>query len=231
MLGLPAAAWLDQLLRQAGRPDLRELTPTAIPPVLAAVSAATVGALVASRRPRHPVGWLLLALGLSVSASGPAEAYTNYGVARAGAAPAAGLVAVYTPATVVLAITCLGFLLLLTPTGALPSPRWRWWARVTAATPAALLLVVTLAPKPDGRLVQAVDNPLDLHGLHGVPLVATQAASAVTNVALVVAAVSLVVRYRRARGIERQQLRWLALAVTTVVPATNVNWLLRSRAA
>jgi hypothetical protein len=216
MLGIFVAAWLDQLLRQAGRPDLRELTPTAIPPVLGAVSAATVGALVASRRPRHPVGWLLLALGLSVSASGPAEAYTNYGVARAGAAPAAGLVAGYTPATVVLAVTCLGFLLLLTPTGALPSPRWRWWARVTAATPAALLLVVTLAPKPDGRLVQAIDNPLDLHGLHGVVLAATQAASAVTNVAFVVAAVSLVVRYRRARGIERQQLRWVALATVVL---------------
>jgi hypothetical protein len=105
------------------------------------------------------VGWLLLALGLSVSASGPAEAYTNYGVARAGAVPAADLVAVYLPATVVTAIACLGFLLLLTPTGALPSPRWRWWARVTAATPVALLLVVTLAPKPGGRLAQAVDNP------------------------------------------------------------------------
>jgi hypothetical protein len=216
MLSLPAAAWLDQLLRQAGRPDLRELTATAIPPVLGAVSAATVGALVASRRPRHPVGWLLLALGLSVSASGPAEAYTNYAVARAGAPPAAGLIAVYTPATVVLAIACLGFLLLLTPTGALPSPRWRWWARVTAATPAALLLVVTLAPKPDGRLVQAVDNPLDLHGLHGVVLAATQAASAVTNIAFVVAAVSLVVRYRRARGLERQQLRWVALATVVL---------------
>jgi len=212
MLSLPAAAWLDQLLRQAGRPDLRELTPTAIPPVLGAVSAATVGALVASRRPRHPVGWLLLALGLSVSASGPAEAYTNYAVARAGALPAAGLVAVYTPATVVLAIACLGFLLLLTPTGALPSPRWRWWAWVTAATPAALLLVVTLAPKPEGRLVQAIDNPLDLHGLHGVALAAIEAASTITNIAFVVAAVSLVVRYRRARGIERQQLRWVALA-------------------
>ena len=216
VLSLPAAAWLDQLLRQAGRPDLRELTPTAIPPVLGAVSAATVGALVASRRPRHPVGWLLLALGLSVGASGPAEAYTNYGVARVGALPAAGLVAVYTPATVVLATACLGFLLLLTPTGALPSPRWRWWAWVTAATPAALLLVVTLASKPDGRLVQAIDNPLDLHGLHGVALAATEAAFAVTNIAFVVAAVSLVVRYRRARGIERQQLRWVALATVVL---------------
>ncbi len=74
MLGVPISAWLDHLLRQAGRPDLLELTPTAIPPVLAGVSAATVGAVLASRRPRHPVGWLLLALSLSLNASGPAPA-------------------------------------------------------------------------------------------------------------------------------------------------------------
>jgi hypothetical protein len=217
MLSIPAAAWLDHLLRQAGRPDLLELTPTAIPPVLGAVSAATVGAVLASRRPAHPVGWLLLALGLSLSASGPAEAYTNYGAARPGAPPAASLVALYMPATVVTAFACIGFVLLLTPTGSLPSLRWRWWARVTAATPVVLLLVVTLAPKRSPLPSQAVDNPLDLHALSGVLLVANQGAFAVTIIAFVVAAASLVVRFRRARGTERQQLRWVALATVVVV--------------
>jgi hypothetical protein len=217
MLSLPVAAWLDHLLRQAGRPDLLELTPTAIPPVLGAVSAATVGAVLANRRPRHPAGWLLLALGLAVSASGPAEAYTNYGVARAGAPPAADLVARSTPATVVGAIACLGLVLLLTPTGSLPSPRWRWWAWLTATVPVALLLVVTLVSEPGDRPAEAIDNPMDLHALGGVPLVATRAALAVTNLAVVVAAASLVVRFRRARGSERQQLRWVALATVVLV--------------
>src|SRR6266540_1813261 len=91
ILGLAVLVWLDQLLRQDARPELVVLTPTAIPPVIGAVSAATVGVVLASRRSRHPVGWLLLALGLSLSAAGVALTYTNYGVARAGAPPAAPL--------------------------------------------------------------------------------------------------------------------------------------------
>jgi hypothetical protein len=221
MLGLAVVAWLDQWLREAGRPDLLVPIPIAVPPMVGAVSAATVGAVVASRRPRHPVGWLLQALGLCLIAAGVAVMYTNYGVARAGAAPAAGLVALYMPATIVMAVACSGLVLLLTPTGSLLSSRWRWSTGVTVATPAALLLVLTLGPEPDGRLVQAVDSPLDLHGLGGVSLAAYQAAFAVVITAAQVAAASLVVRFRRARGIERQQLRWVMLA-TVVVAALSV---------
>jgi hypothetical protein len=181
--------------------------------VLAAVSGATVGAVLASRRPRHPVGWLLLALGLSLNASGVAEAYADYGLlARPGALPAARSVALYLPATVVTALTCLGFVLLLTPTGSLPSPRWRWWAWIAAAAPAISLLAITLAPRPFDQPYQATENPLDLRGLSGALLVTYQLAFAVTNLAVVVGAASLVVRFRRARGVERQQLRWVALA-------------------
>jgi hypothetical protein len=222
MLGLAVLVWLDQLLRQTAQPELVVLTPTALAPVLGAVSVATVGALVASRQPRHPVGWLLLGFGLSLTAAGVAVAYTNYGVARANA-PGAGLVASYVPATIVTAMACNGFILLLTPTGRLPSPRWRWWATVTAATPVALLLVVTLAHRPDDRLVEALDSPLDLHPLDGGLLVAYQAAFAVAIGAFVVAAASLVVRFRRARGIERQQLRWVALATVVVALLAVAN--------
>jgi hypothetical protein len=80
MGGLPVVGWLDQLLRQAGRPDLAPLTPDAVAYVLGLVSAATVGAVLASRRPRHPVGWLLLALAVLVVASGVTSAYAKYGL-------------------------------------------------------------------------------------------------------------------------------------------------------
>jgi hypothetical protein len=223
VLGLAVTVGMDQLLRRATPPELIVLVPAAIPPMLGAVSTATVGALLASRRPRHPVGWLLLAFGLSLSAAGVTLAYTNYGVARAGAAPGAGLAALYLPATIVMAMACNGLILLLTPTGTLPSPRWRWLAGVTVASPVAVLLVVTLLRSPGDRLAQAVDSPLDLHALDGGLLVAYQAAFAVVISALVVAAASLVVRFRRARGIERQQLRWVALGTVVVALLTVVN--------
>jgi hypothetical protein len=223
VLGLAVTVGMDQLLRRATPPELIVLVPTAIPPMLGAVSTATVGALLASRRPRHPVGWLLLAFGLSLSAAGVTLAYTNYGVARAGAAPGAGLAALYLPATIVMAMACNGLILLLTPTGTLPSPRWRWLAGVTVASPVAALLVVTLLRSPGDRLAQAVDSPLDLHALDGGLLVAYQAAFAVAIIANVVAAASLVVRFRRARGIERQQLRWVALGTVVVALLAVVN--------
>jgi hypothetical protein len=142
-------------------------------------------------------------------------AYTNYGVAHAGA-PAADLVALYVPATIVTAIACNAFVLLLTPTGSLPSPRWRWLAGVTAATPVALLLVVTMLARPADRPAEAVDSPLDLGALDGALLAAYLAAFAVGITTTVVATASLVVRFRRARGVERQQLRWVALGTVLV---------------
>jgi hypothetical protein len=209
MLALVAAVWLHNLLVQAGRPDLMTLEPLL---VVAGVSAATVGAVVASRRPSHPVGWLLLAFGLFLGATGVTAAYGPYGLlVRPGALPAASLVAWYYPAFATAALACMGFVMLLTPTGSLPSPRWRWWAGIAAAAPLAGLLAVPLAPPPPGSY-QALDTPFDFHTLHGALLVIDQVALAVTILAIMVAAGSLVVRFRRARRVERQQLRWVALA-------------------
>jgi hypothetical protein len=218
LLCLAAVPWLDELLRRAGRADLVQFTfPDVTTPVLALVSSATVGAVVAARRPTHPVGWLLLGIALSLTATAATAQYFVYGLlVRPGALPAARYAVLYQPATVFTALTLIGFVLLLTPTGSLPSPRWRWPARVMAATPAVLVLVVTLAGGPVDPRYQALGGPFDLRGLDGVLLAANRAALAVTVVGLVAAAVSLVGRFRHARGVERLQLRWVALAAVLV---------------
>ena len=97
-----------------------------------------------------------------------AAAYTAYGlVARPGALPAAGAVARYVPALILAALPALSFVLLLTPTGSLPSPRWRWWAWATVAAPVALLVAVAVARGSLDPRSQAESNPLDFRGVGG----------------------------------------------------------------
>jgi hypothetical protein len=225
--GFAVVVRLDHLLRQAARPDLGLLTPNQYAYVLTLVSAATVGAVLASRRPRHPVGWLLLALGLSVVVSGVADGYASYGLqVRPGSLPGARWVALYSDAPGIVWSALVGFILLLTPTGSLPSPRWRWWAILTATAPIVFLLgqplTAGLLDGPD----QSVTSPLAVPGLAGLVLVTGIAALIFSQLAVLVDVASLVVRFRRARGTVRQQLRWVAMAaglLVAVVVATVVG--------
>jgi hypothetical protein len=210
LLGLAVAPWLNQQARQAGRSDLGSDADTAIYG-LVAVSAATVGAVLAGRRPRHPVGWLLLALGLWF-----AYAYASWVLlAWQGTPPAVGSAVL--DANVMVIPALIGFVLLLTPTGKLPSQRWRWWARVAASAP--LVGLVSLALGPFREADQPVANPLMVEALAGPLLVVRGLAFAVAGLAIPVGAWSLLARFRRARGVERQQLRWLAVAAAPVVVA------------
>ena len=85
-----------------------------------------------------------------------------------------------------------------------------------AVTPVVLVLVVSLVGGPVDPRYQALGGPFDLRGLDGVLLAANRTALAVTVVGLVAAAASLVGRFRHARGVERLQLRWVALAAVLV---------------
>jgi two-component system, NarL family, sensor kinase len=224
------AAWLDHLLRQAGRPDLVQVAPESVSLIVAAMSAATVGAVVASRRPGHPVGWLLQALGLLLAVGAPATGYANYRLlAQPGTDPAALLAAGNNTAGVLVLGACVGFILLLTPTGSLPSPRWRWWAWIAAAAP--LLALASTALLPFSPPYQSVPNPLAVPTLAGPLQIVAAVTWTATGLTVLVAAGSLVMRFRRARGLERQQLRWLAygaaltgvtvLVMVALIPTDN----------
>ncbi|HZA83016.1 MAG TPA: hypothetical protein VFC13_16340, partial [Actinomycetes bacterium] len=208
-----APAWrLLALWQSSHAPDAERPVVAVVAVVLAVVSTATVGALVASRRPRHPVGWLLLASGLALILNLLIEPYVKYGllVAEPGSLPGARHLVGLTYVTVVVWLSLAGFVLLLTPTGRLPSPRWRWWARVAAAAPVVAVLGSLVDPNP--LAPEYYGNALAVPTLARVLLVPAVAGVALVFVSLLVGAGSLVGRFRRARGVERLQLRWLALA-------------------
>jgi hypothetical protein len=222
VLGLAANARFDQLLRQAGRPELAQLQGEGVAVILSALSAATAGAVLASRRPRHLVGWLLLAFGLVPQAlSGAAEGYARYGfLARPGTLPWAEQLATLASATFVPGLSLIAFILLLTPTGSLPSVRWRWFAWAAAGLPVVFLAAWLLAvPQPDPESpLASVRNPFAIPGLAGAGMVVAGVASPAIALTMAVAAASLWQRFRRSRGSERQQLRWLALAAALAPP-------------
>jgi hypothetical protein len=226
LLGLGATGWLDVLLRRTGYPGLAQVVGTGdTTTVVAAVAAATVGALVASRRPGHRVGWLLVAMGLSIAVADFTFAYTRYGlVARPGALPAASWLAGIANGGVFLYLSCTGFVLLLSPIGTLPSPRWRWWARITAAGLVVAFLTSVLAPRPLYPEYPDIGNPVGVGALeHGLGAVLFPVGALLVLAGLVVGAVSLLLRFRRARGLERLQLRWLALGAALSATAFAVS--------
>jgi hypothetical protein len=210
VLTLVLGFWLGELVWSTGW-EPRPATATLGAVVLVTVSAAAVGALVASRRPAHPVGWLLLGVGLGLVVTELVQSYVDYGLlARPGSLPGARYLAGFAYSTVLIWVSCAGFVLLLTPTGRLPSPRWRWWARLAAAAPVVMVLGSVVQPDPLAPDYRG--NPLAVPALARVLVVPAVAGVVVVLVSLLVGAGSLVVRFRRARGTERQQLRWLAYA-------------------
>jgi hypothetical protein len=189
---------------------------------LGALSYAPVGALVASRRPDNPIGWLVCLYGLVISLSYFSAEYAIYALlAEPGSLPVAeALVWVLSwilPVIIVLSI----FPLLLFPTGRLPSRRWRWLAWLTAAW---MLLTVVTGAFASGALLGVlgpIENPLGIDGLTGVYATLLLFVSPLLTAA---AAFSLFVRLRRAVGVERQQIKWFAYAaVATVSAGTLAN--------
>jgi hypothetical protein len=159
------------------------------------------------------VGWLLLGLGLSVTASGVLDGYARVGlVARPGTLPGARWAATYSPATLYVGFVCVGYVLLLTPTGSLPSSGWRWWARVAVAGPVLFVAALTAGPGLVIAPYGAYLDPVTVPALAGAVTAALATAIALAVAGLAAGGWSLVVRLRRARGTERQQLRWVVFS-------------------
>ncbi|WP_153394154.1 ATP-binding protein [Ornithinicoccus halotolerans] len=181
--------------------------------VLGAVGAPVLGALVAAHRPANPYGWLWLGFALSQALSFTGRAYVSYTTTSA-TAPAGEAVGLLADRAWTLWLASLPFLLLLFPTGALPSRRWRW-AAWTALVGAGLLLVAgTFAPELG---TVPVDNPLRAPaGIDQVLGGLADLGVYLLFASIIAAALSLVFRYRAAASTQRRQLAWFAYAAAFV---------------
>ena len=179
---------------------------------------ATVGALVASRRPRNPIGWLLLLAGLSYTLGGVTVDAAQHGDPGAWQDAAAWIGAWIWMAGIGPVAT---FGLLLFPDGHLPSRRWRPVAWLAGGGLVALL--TGLATAPGSFEDTGIDNPTGLDAVPWLPDLLAAAGGAALILALVGAIASLRARYRSGRADERQQLKWLLYAGALVLTGVLVS--------
>jgi hypothetical protein len=185
---------------------------------------ASVGSLIASRRPENPIGWLFCVSTLLWALGNALQEYTTYALVTVpGSLPAGALLGVIGHWIGGIGFfLMLTFLLLLFPNGHLPSPRWRFLAWLIAVLLAVHSITFLLSPYPyansgiDLRLA-AVRNPLgigpanDLFDQLGGTLPLTLFPTILACI------VSVFLRFRRARGVERQQLKWFTYGLTISV--------------
>jgi MFS family permease len=189
------------------------------------IGAPILGGLIASRRPGNPYGWLWLGFGLAVVLVTFAQAYAAYALeVEPGFLPAPRTVgAVVAGGAWTVAIASIPFLLLLFPTGRLPSRRWRFVTWAVALAGGLALIVGPFDPAEDVFLPGK--NPLGVGGTIGEAMhVLLHGAVIVVLIALVPSALSLVLRYRRAGGVERQQLKWFAYAAVVWIASFLVEF-------
>jgi signal transduction histidine kinase len=185
-----------------------------------AVLYATLGTLVV-RRAGNVIGWLVLGVGAGLAIMASASAYAVLGIAHPGTLPGPELMALLAEWSFVPVFTAIVFMLLLFPSGTLPSPRWRSFAGLALLATALALVGFVVHPRlialpaPGGESL-TVANPLGIESLGAVlstVLIGTlDSLGAVDLVLLAVASVSLAVRYRSASRAVRKQIKWILVA-------------------
>jgi signal transduction histidine kinase len=172
-----------------------------------------VGALVASRQPRNAVGWILLGFGLIGAVQVPSALYADHRFQHGqGALPGdevAAWLADWLGETALFAVVL--FLPLLFPTGRPPSPRWRPAVWLAAGVLGGTTLARMLRDGNLGEKPWNVQNPFGV-----LPTAVYDAFNISGAFVLAIALAALVVRFRRSRGDERLQLKWLVGAAAVM---------------
>jgi hypothetical protein len=168
-----------------------------------------LGGLLAARRPANPYGWLWTAYGLGWAVVGFTNAYAIYvSASGTGMLGWAGSIAWVGKVAFVPLLGLTALILLLFPDGRPPSRRWRWVTQAIGVTVVVTTVAGALLPADEG---DPIGNPLAVQGAIEA-LADTIANVGITTLflAILLSAVSLLARFRRAKGLQRQQLKWLA---------------------
>jgi signal transduction histidine kinase len=186
---------------------------------LAAVTFATVGAMIVTRRRDNTTGWLFCVAGAGFGWGSWLNQYARYALLTApGSLPAGELILwlnLWSGTPVVLLVAV--YLPLLFPDGRLPSPRWRPVAWLAAAATVLLSASFALGPGPIDSSQPDLPNPFAPVNAGDILAVVGPLAGLLTALALFGGAGAAVVRFRRAQGIERQQLKWFAYATVVLL--------------
>jgi hypothetical protein len=183
---------------------------------------AVVGALLVTKRPTNAIGWIMATVALMLSTFLASDSYTAYVMVTRGRPDALAVVGAWTGSWYWYALLALVlvYLPLLFPDGRLPSRRW---LPVAVLAGLGALSVVVLAALADTLPVNEapgfeIDNPIGIEGLGYVEdLPVFGALGVILGVVVIGAVASVVVRFRRSRGVERQQMKWFVYAVAPVL--------------
>jgi signal transduction histidine kinase len=202
---LPAILLLD-----TGAGEYRESLIESIVGPLAVLASVGVGLVLALRRPRNPIGWLLLGNGAFIASLGLATSYAGYALEHSGSLPGWRLAAVWAAGAWPFLFAMPVAIAFVFPDGKLPSPRWRPVAIVGIASILLMQITVFLrgdpldspfeAVAPLAVLPKSVTGPMGAIGLLGMV------------VALFAGAAALISRFRRSGGELRLQMKWIAFA-------------------
>jgi len=186
-------------------------------PATIAVGYSVIGAIIALRLPRHPIGWLCCAIGVMAAVESFSSEYALYALLAPHPEPLLGgkVMAWLSIWVWILMFGLIVFLLLLFPTGRLPNSGWRPFAWLSAALTLVAAILMAISPNivldilgPSGKGRISLPNPL---GVEELPNLYLPVQTLVLALGLVGAA-SVVVGRRGARGVERQQIKWLLYA-------------------
>jgi hypothetical protein len=182
-----------------------------------AVTFPSLGLLIVSRRPEHPIGWLFCGAGLVGGLDHFCGEYAIYALlAQPNSLPAGQVAAWMSSWLWVPSNALLVYVALLFPDGRLPSKRWKPVAWLVGIAAVVGVSVAAVLPVPVCN-VCIIENPLGIEGLESVSELVDALIEAFWYGLGLVAVASLFVRFRRAGGVERQQIKWLAYTASLVV--------------